>query len=145
MKWLLLSLVVLAYYFTPMYNILNKGINYLKYTSFFADSFYGDIEVGNEEVMVRDFYINGNCLYIFPLNNEVILPIDVSISKINNDSIVVIDNQFNYEITHFESEVKLYAYIKSNDSLGYCEDYYVIYSDNINYIAKRLTIYYEKI
>ena len=79
------------------------------------------------------------------VEDRALYSIEESISKINNDSIVVIDNQFNYEITHFESEVKLYAYIKSNDSLGYCEDYYVIYSDNINYIAKRLTIYYEKI
>lgn len=146
-KYFILSILLLNYFFIPGINkILKKEINLSFVNNFLAKSIYEDeTNVSNTYITVKDFIIENNILYVFPLDNNVILPIDVMISSINNDEIEVVSIDKKYIIGHFKRQKNLYQFVDKNIAIGTTKDFYIIKGDFIDEIAKKFIIYYEKI
>ena len=143
---ILVLILILNFFISPINKILNKEINLTSITYIFGKSLYDDITVSNEYVEVIDYYIDNNLLYIFPINGEIKLPINVSIMKIDKEEIEVVDNNIRYYIYNIDKKNKsLYQYVHANDVLGYTSDYYIIKCENIDYIVGKLIINYESI
>ena len=143
---ILVIILVLNFFISPINKILNKEINLTSITYIFGKSLYDDITVSNEYVEVIDYYIDNDLLYIFPINGEIKLPISVSIMKIDKEVIEVVDNNIRYYIYNIDKKNKsLYQYVHANDVLGYTSDYYIIKCENIDYIVGKLIINYESI
>lgn len=143
---ILLLIIFLNFFISPINKILNKEINLTGITYIFGKSLYDDITVSNEYVEVMDYYIDNNLLYIFPINGEIKLPINVSIMKIDKEQIEVVDNNVRYYIYNIDKKSKsLYQYVHANVILGYTSDYYIIKSDNLDYIVSKLIINYESV
>ena len=143
---ILVIILVLNFFISPINKILNTEINLTSITYIFGKSLYDDITVSNEYVEVIDYYIDNDLLYIFPINGEIKLPISVSIMKIDKEVIEVVDNNIRYYIYNIDKKNKsLYQYVHANDVLGYTSDYYIIKCENIDYIVGKLIINYESI
>lgn len=143
---ILVLILILNFFISPINKILNKEINLTSITYIFGKSLYDDITVSNEYVEVIDYYIDNDLLYIFPINGEIKLPISVSIMKIDKEVIEVVDNNIRYYIYNIDKKNKsLYQYVHANDVLGYTSDYYIIKCENIDYIVGKLIINYESI
>ena len=143
---ILVLILILNFFISPINKILNKEINLTSITYIFGKSLYDDITVSNEYVEVIDYYIDNDLLYIFPINGEIKLPISVSIMKIDKEVIEVVDNNIRYYIYNIDKKNKsLYQYVYANDVLGYTSDYYIIKCENIDYIVGKLIINYESI
>ena len=143
---ILVIILVLNFFISPINKILKTEINLTSITYIFGKSLYDDITVSNEYVEVIDYYIDNNLLYIFPINGEIKLPINVSIMKIDKEEIEVVDNNIRYYIYNIDKKNKsLYQYVHANDVLGYTSDYYIIKCENIDYIVGKLIINYESI
>ena len=143
---ILVLILILNFFISPINKILNKEINLTSITYIFGKSLYDDITVSNEYVEVIDYYIDNDLLYIFPINGEIKLPISVSIMKIDKEVIEVVDNNIRYYIYNIDKKNKsLYQYVHGNDVLGYTSDYYIIKCENIDYIVGKLIINYESI
>ena len=146
-KYSVLVVFILAYFFImPINRFCNKEINLSLVNYVFGKSLYNDRAVVNDYTEVIDYYIENDFLYIFPIEGEVKLPMDVSIAKISSEVIEVIDTDSRYYIYNIDKRKKaLYQYVYSNEILGYTDDYYIIKSNNIDYIAKKLIINYEAV
>ena len=143
---ILVLILILNFFISPINKILNKEINLTSITYIFGKSLYDDITVSNEYVEVIDYYIDNDLLYIFPINGEIKLPISVSIMKIDKEVIEVVDNNIRYYIYNIDKKNKsLYQYVHANDVLGYTSDCYIIKCENIDYIVGKLIINYESI
>ena len=98
-KAIFLLIFLFSYLFVPGINkILNHEINYLYISSIVANSFYEDIKTvsTDEKLVVKDYLIEENRLYIFPMTNDVKLPIGVMISNktLNSIEVVSLDDRF---------------------------------------------------
>ncbi len=146
-KYFILFIFLLSYYTIPIINKrLKKEINISFINNFLVKSLYDDeASVSNTYITVKDFVIENNILYVFPLDNNVVLPIDVMICSVNNYETEVISIDKKYIISHFNREKNLYQFIDRNISLGTTLDYYIIKSDYINELVSKFIIYYEKI
>lgn len=148
-KYISLVCFIFIYTFIPEINIfLSKEINYLYISCVVAESFYDDsVSVGTEEkILVSDYLVENNRLFVFPLDGKVILPIGVMITKINNKSIEVVAKDLKYKIFNLDSlKVKLYQYIPYNNSVGNTSSFYIIEGDNIDLLINNYEIYYEKV
>lgn len=146
-KYSILSIFLLSYFCIPSINkLFTKEINLYLTNSFFAKGLYDDEAVAsNTYISVKDFIIEGDTLYVFPLDRRVVLPIDVMIVAVDNEEIEVIGVDKKYIIGHFNREKNLYQFVNRNTSIGNTDDFYVIKSDFIEEVASRLVINYEKV
>ena len=133
--------------FDPVKKILNAEINTMAITNFLAENLYKDeANVASTDMTVRDFLVEGNCLYIFPLNHEVYLPIDVMIVSVGDSEMEVINSDTRFYIRHIGKRTKnLYQYVHSLNPLAYTDDFFIIESDDLSMIYLRLRIEYEKV
>lgn len=147
-KAILLCALVASYFFLePVHNILDKEINTLAITSFLSQNLYkGESSVASEPMSVKDYVLKEERLYIFPLGNEVVLPIDVMVVSVEEGAIEVINSNTRYKISHINNRIgKLYQYIHSLNPLAYTDDFFVIEGDDLETLAGRINIYYEKV
>ena len=148
-KAIFLLIFLFSYLFVPGVNkILNHEINYLYISSIVANSFYEDIKTvsTDEKLVVKDYLIEENRLYIFPMTNDVKLPIGVMISSktLNSVEVVSLDDRF-YIYNLEEINSYIYQYVYSFNSIGKTNDYVVIVGDDLSRIINNLEIYYEKV
>ena len=148
-KAIFLLIFLFSYLFVPGINkILNHEINYLYISSIVANSFYEDIKTvsTDEKLVVKDYLIEENRLYIFPMTNDVKLPIGVMISNktLNSIEVVSLDDRF-YIYNLEEINSYIYQYVDSFNSIGKTNDYVVIVGDDLSRIINNLEIYYEKV
>ncbi len=148
-KAIFLLIFLFSYLFVPGVNkILNHEINYLYISSIVANSFYEDIKTvsTDEKLVVKDYLIEENRLYIFPMTNDVKLPIGVMISSktLNSVEVVSLDDRF-YIYNLEEINSYIYQYVDSFNSIGKTNDYVVIVGDDLSRIINKLEIYYEKV
>ena len=148
-KAIFLLIFLFSYLFVPGINkILNHAINYLYISSIVANSFYEDIKTvsTDEKLVVKDYLIEENRLYIFPMTNDVKLPIGVMISNktLNSIEVVSLDDRF-YIYNLEEINSYIYQYVDSFNSIGKTNDYVVIVGDDLSRIINKLEIYYEKV
>ena len=146
-KYLTLVVLLISYFgFDPIKKTLDFEINLMTINYVFGKSLYDDVMVDNQYIEVIDYYIEDNYLYIFPVNGEVKLPFNVSVYKISSNCMEVVDNDKRYYLYNINKRNKnLYQYVYANDILGYTDDFYIIYSNNIDYIVSKLIINYESI
>lgn len=148
-KAIFLLIFLFSYLFVPGINkILNHEINYLYISSIVANSFYEDIKTvsTDEKLVVKDYLIEENRLYIFPMTNDVKLPIGVMISSktLNSIEVVSLDDRF-YIYNLDEINSYIYQYVDSFNIIGKTNDYVVIVGDDLSRIINNLEIYYEKV
>ena len=144
----LLIVVVASYFFlNPVQQILNYEFNFIATTRFFASSLFDDTaNVSATPLVVKDYMLIDERLYIFPLDDKVTLPIDVMVVGVDVGLIEVIDSDTRYTISNLTSRSKnLYQYVSSLNDLGTTADFYVVDGDNLNRISQRLLIYYERV
>lgn len=147
-KLLLLGLIVAGYLLVdPIHTILGKEINTIAITNFLAENLYKYEEnVASVPMEVRDYLIQDNKLYIFPINQEVCLPIDVMIVSVSDGAVEVVNLDTRYTISHISKRSgNLYQYIHSLNSFATTNDFFVVEGDHLDQISKRLNIYYEKV
>lgn len=106
-KYLFLGIFLLLYYGLPFCKeVLDHEINYSAIASYVAKGLYEDsLTVSTTKLQVKDFVLEGDVLYIFPLNQEVKLPFGVMIASLKNDQMDVVDTQYRYTIGHYEKNV----------------------------------------
>ncbi|MDE6655750.1 MAG: hypothetical protein K2J85_02030, partial [Anaeroplasmataceae bacterium] len=101
---LLVCLVASYLFFQPVKNFLDKEINTVAITKFLAENLYKDEEnVASVPMVVRDFVIEEDRLYIFPLSGEVSLPIDVMIVAVEDGAVEVVNLDARYKISHISN------------------------------------------
>ncbi|MDE7264278.1 MAG: hypothetical protein K2N64_06425 [Anaeroplasmataceae bacterium] len=147
-KLFCLSIIVAGYLLIePVHNFLKKEINTVAITNFLAESLYKDEEnVSSVSMSVKDYILEDNRLYIFPLGQEVCLPIDMMIVGVEEGAVEVVNLDSRYRISHLNKRTgNLYQYIHSLNTFAYTEDFFVIEGEDLQAIAGRLSIYYEKV
>lgn len=147
-KVVFLGLFVAGYLFLkPVQSILNKEINTVAITNFLAENLYKDEEnVASVPMVVKDYVIEDNRLYIFPLTQEVSLPIDVMIVSVSDGEVEVVNLDTRFKISHLSKRTgNLYQYIHSINTIGMTDDFFVVEGDDLSVISGRLSIYYEKV
>lgn len=139
---------MMSYYLFPKFNfMMNHEINYAYVTYVVAESFYeSSVTVGTEEkITVRDYIIEDNKIYIFPLDNNVVLPFGVMVTKVNDESIEVVVENERFKILNLDKiDAKLYQYIPYENAIGKTDSFYVI-EGNIGLLVNNLEIYYEQV
>ncbi len=144
----MLGLFVASYLFIqPVQKFLDKEINTVAITNFLAENLYKDEEnVASVPMVVKDYIVEENKLYIFPLNQEVSLPIDVMIVSVDDGIVEVVNLDARYKISHISKRTgNLYQYIHSLNSFGVTDDFFVVEGEDLTTISGRLSIYYEKV
>ena len=144
----LLFLIVLSYlFFDPIKKFLNIEINTMAITNFLAENLYKDDKsVASIDMAVKDYIIEDNLLYIFPLNQEICLPIDVMIVSVKEDGIEVVNSDTRFSIRHISKRTKnLYQYVHGLNPLGYTDDFFIVEGEDLSMIYLRLKIEYEKV
>ena len=147
-KYLFLGIFLLLYYGLPFCKeVLDHEINYSAIASYVAKGLYEDsLTVSTTKLQVKDFVLEGDVLYIFPLNQEVKLPFGVMIASLKNDQMDVVDTQYRYTIGHYEKMcVRLYEYKKEEAVLATTGDFYTITGTDLNRIIARLEIDYAQV
>ena len=147
-KAVLLGIFVASYLFLkPVQNILNKEINTVAITNFLAENLYKDEEnVASVPMVVKDYVVEGNRLYIFPLTQEVSLPIDVMIVSVSDGEVEVVNLDTRFKISHLSKRTSnLYQYVHSLNTIGMTDDFFVVEGEDLSIISGRLSIYYEKV
>ncbi len=147
-KWLSLALIISCYLFIqPIQSIFNYEFNIIGLNQFLSESlFKKDESVAAIPLYVKDYILKEDCLYIFPLTNEVSLPVDVMVVKIEEGQMEVITLDERFIIRNLKEHSKnLYQYVYSLNSLGTTNDFFVVEGTAVEEIASRLVIYYEKI
>lgn len=147
-KYLFLGIFLLLYYGLPFCKeVLDHEINYSAIASYVAKGLYEDsLTVSTTKLQVKDFVLEGDVLYIFPLNQEVKLPFGVMIASLKNDQMDVVDTQYRYSIGHYEKKcVRLYEYKKEEAVLATTGDFYTITGTDLNRIIARLEIDYAQV
>ena len=112
-KAIFLLIFLFSYLFVPGVNkILNHEINYLYISSIVANSFYEDIKTvsTDEKLVVKDYLIEENRLYIFPMTNDVKLPIGVMISSKTLNSVEVVSLDDRFYIYNLDEIIFLFLY-----------------------------------
>lgn len=145
---ILLGLLVASYLFVdPVQKFLSKEINTIAITNFLAENLYKDEEnVASVPMVVKDYVLEENRLYIFPLNQEVCLPIDVMIVSVSESSLEVVNLDSRFTIYNIQKRTgNLYQYIHSLNAFASTEDFFIVEGENIQSISGRLSIYYEKV
>lgn len=143
-----LAIVVAGYlWIQPIHQILGKEINTVAITNFLAENLYKDEEnVSSVPMTVRDYQLMDGKLYIFPLSQEVCLPIDAMIVAVSKTELEVVNLDCRYKISNLSKRTgNLYQYVHSLNALGLTDDFFVVEGDDLTAIAGRLTIYYEKV
>ena len=145
--FLLVTLVSSYFFITPIHNILSKSIDFFNVGRFVATSLYEDTKtVSTTPVVVKNYAIVEDRLYIFPLDERIILPVDCMIVEVKQEFLefLALDNR--YTLSHYDkAKAHLYEYVHSLNELAYTNDFYVIDGKNVGLLAERLTIYYEKV
>ncbi|MDE5855920.1 MAG: hypothetical protein K2H06_02625 [Anaeroplasmataceae bacterium] len=147
-KAVLLAVFVACYLFIePVQSFLSKEINTVAITNFLAENLYKDEEnVASVPMVVRDYIVEDNRLYIFPLNQEVSLPIDIMIVSVSADEVEVVNLDTRYKISHIAKRTgNLYQYIHSLNSFATTDDFFIVEGEDLTAISGRLSIYYEKV
>lgn len=148
-KGLGLIVFILTYMFIPsVADVCDYEINYLYISSVVAESFYEDVSSvsTDEKLLVRDYVIEDDRLYIFPLSNDIKLPIGVMVASKSKDFLEVVSLNDRYYIYNIdETNINLYQYVDNEISLGKTNSYYLIIGDNLGKIINQLEIYYEKV
>ena len=146
-KYIALTVLLILYFvFEPVKRSLDFELNLMGINYIFGKSLYDEVMVDNKYVEVIDYYIENDYLYIFPINGEIKLPFNVSVNKIDGNCIEVVDNDTRYYLYNIDKRNKnLYQYVYANDVIGYTNDYFIIQSDNIEYIVSKLIINYESV
>lgn len=147
-KYFVLLILVGSYYcIEPIQQVLDYKINYAYVTSYLAKSLYEDTAtVSAEKTMVKDYQIQGDVLYVFPLDGKVVLPFGVMIADISNTKMEVVNTADRYTISHFrQKNVYLYSYVKEEYPLAYTDDFYIITGGNVRSVAAQLDIYYAQV
>ncbi len=147
-KFVCIAVLLSGYfYLEPVKEILSKEINTIAVTNFLAKNLYRNEEsVSSTPLYVKDYLMDGNRLYIFPLKNEITLPMDVMIVSVADGSMEVVNLDERYRISNVDQrKSNLYQYIHSKTVLGYTNDFFIVEGDNLDRIAGRLLIEYEKI
>lgn len=124
---------------------MSKEINYFKINYFLSKSLFNEILVSNEPIEVMDYYIEGKYLYVFPVNDEIILPIDVIVNKVGKEVELLNCDNILYVYNVNKMNKRLYQYVENGKVIGYTDDYYIIKSDNIENIVNKFIINYEAI
>ena len=147
-KAVLLGIFVASYLFlNPVQSILNKEINTVAITNFLAENLYKDEKnVASVPMVVKDYILEENRLYIFPLTQEVSLPIDVMIVSVSDGAVEVVNLDSRYKISNLTKRTgNLYQYIHSLNAIGMTDDFFVVEGEDLSAISGRLSIYYEKV
>lgn len=148
LKVMALLILLSSYFFLkPIQGILDYPLNQMLIARSVAGHLFDEEEaVSSTPVVVIDYIIKEDELYVFPIDGKIVLPMDSMVCSVKRDSIEIVANDIRYEIAHFEHmNAKLYQYIHAKNELGTTNDFYVIYGEKVEEIAKRFTIYYEKV
>lgn len=144
----LLLLVVLCYVFIePVNQFFNTEINTMAITNFLAENLYkNDESVASVDLVVKDYVLEGECLYIFPLSQEVALPIDMMIVEVFDGGVEVVNLDSRFRISRIKNRSKnLYQYVHGMNPFATTDDFFIVEGDNLSMISLRLQIYYEKV
>lgn len=145
--FLLVTLVSSYLFITPAHNVLSKSVDFFSVCRFVATSLYADTKtVAATPVVVKNYAIVEDRLYVFPLDERIILPVDSMIVEVEHDSLefLALDNR--YTLSHYDkTKARLYEYVYALNELAYTNDFYVIDGKDVGLLAERLTIYYEKV
>lgn len=144
---LLICFVACYLFVEPINQFLGKEINTIAITNFLAENLYKDEEnVASVPMTVLDFAVIDDKLYIFPLNQEVSLPIDMMIVSVEEGAVEVVNLDTRYRISNLSKRTgNLYQYIHSLNTFAYTNDFFVVEGENLEQISGRLSIYYEKV
>ncbi len=142
-------LMILCGYFwvEPVANMLSYPINQVLVGRAVASHLYDESEaVASVPIVVADYVLEEDMLYIFPIDGKVLLPMDIMVCNVSFASIEVVADDLRYEIFHYNHlKVHLYQYVHAKNELGSTSDFYTIRGSDVQKIAERLTIYYEKV
>lgn len=147
-KYAVMLLIVSGYFLVgEIKNVMDYPINYMAISSYVAKGLYeGEATVSTENILVKDYLIEGDNLYIFPLNGEVVLPIGVMVASIEKNKIEVVSSNQRFMISHFDkSNILLFQYVHASTVIASSQDYYVVTGSDIRSIAGRLDIYYAQV
>lgn len=143
-----LVFMLCGYFFIePIKNILTYPINQVLVGRAVASHLYDESEaVASVPIVVADYVLEEDMLYIFPIDGKVLLPMDIMVCNVSFDSIEVVSDNLRYEIFHYNHlNVHLYQYVHAKNEIGSTSDFYAIRGSDVQKIAERLTIYYEKV
>ena len=127
-------------------NIVNSDYNENNFIKFIGDNlFKNEITVSNEKIEVIDYEVKDNLLYIYPINNQVILPLDGIITNKCNNRITISNVYCNFDVYLDDCRLFLYQYYDNNTVLGNCNNYYVIKADDYTNITRYLSLNYDEV
>ncbi|MDE6013493.1 MAG: hypothetical protein K2G50_00960 [Anaeroplasmataceae bacterium] len=126
--FLLVTLVSSYFFIAPVHSILSKSIDFFSVGRFVATSLYEDTKtVSTTPVVVKNYAIVEDRLYVFPLDERVILPVDSMIVEVKQEALefLALDNR--YTLSHYnKTKAHLYEYVYAFNDLSYTNDFYVI-------------------
>ncbi len=148
LKIVLLTGIACSYLFIPaIQGILSYPISFFSMGRYVAKGLYEDATaVSTSSLVVKDYTLLDGRLYIFPLDEQIVLPVDMMVCEVGQDSLEFIALDERYTLSHYKtSNVYIYQYVHAQNKIGTTYDFYVIDGEEVALIAERLTIYYEKI
>lgn len=148
-KYIILFLFTIVYLTNDKINYyLNKEINLFYISSLTMNSLHDlDYTVDSKDkLVVLDFYIDKDCLYILPINGQIKLPIGFFVNEINNNYIKISNLNNTYKIFGYDQmKLKLYQYNTPYKYIGTTNECFVIKGDNLEFIANNLSIEYVQV
>ena len=125
-------------------SFITKDINESKIVFIIAPNLYNyDSVVSTNNIAVLDYFIKNDKLFIKPLNNEVVLPINGIISKCSKNELILSTKDCIYKISNLNnSNMYLYQFYNSYTNIGTTDDYYIVSGDNLEEISRSLSIEY---
>lgn len=142
-KYIILAFIFIFCLFNKA--LVVKEISIFRFSEVFAGNLYDDYSaVSGNKIEVLDYYIYDDYIKIIPINNECRLPINGIITKAIDNEIEIEASDYKYTIKNINPSYYLYQYYKSNNKLGYSDEFY-IYGDKCKEIIGSLIINYEEI
>lgn len=143
-----LGVFLLGYFcLSPFQKICRSEWNFSYVTSMIAQSLYqDDVSVSSEKLRVKDFYLDGEKLYIFPLNGDVFLPVGTMVCSVRGNELEVVETSHRYLISHFtEVSALLYQYVVGGKALAKTNDFYLVEGEDVVRLAAMLEIDYVQV
>lgn len=143
--FLTLLFLVIAKFNEKIFSFMFDEINVVRVVSRVSSNLYDEYtSVGQTDISVLNYYIKNDIIYISPINNEVILPVNGIISKINKNGVYIETTDGVLCISNINNlNYRLYQYYDAYSILGSAEEFTI--SLDIDLVSSEYIIDYEKV
>lgn len=143
--FLTLLFLVIAKFNEKIFSFMFDEINVVRVVSRVSSNLYDEYtSVGQTDISVLNYYIKNDIIYITPINNEVILPVNGIISKINKNGVYIETTDGVLCISNINNlNYRLYQYYDAYSILGSAEEFTI--SLDIDLVSSEYIIDYEKV